>query len=330
MTEPILSVRGLKTEFVTPDYRVVAVDGLSYDLHAGRTLAVVGESGSGKSVHALSILRLLPVPPARITAGEVLYRGRDLLKLPEAELRRLRGDRLAMIFQEPMTSLNPVMRVGEQIAESVALHKGASDAAAAARAVELLGKVGIPAPEKRARDYPHQFSGGMRQRAMIAMALACDPDILIADEPTTALDVTIQAQILELMKALQREFKMAMVLITHNIGVVAEMADDVVVMYAGRAVEKASVHEVFKTPAHPYTRALLGSVPSIYTRKERLAAIAGQPPDLAAPRAGCPFAPRCAEALERCAAEDPPPFPLPGGRMSNCWLVEGKTPAAAP
>ena len=291
---------------------------------------MVGESGSGKSVHALSVMRLLPVPPARVTAGEVLYRGRDLLTLPDAEMRRLRGDRLAMIFQEPMTSLNPVMRVGEQIAESVILHKNASPAAARARAVELLGKVGIPAPAKRVDDYPHQFSGGMRQRAMIAMALACDPDVLIADEPTTALDVTIQAQILELMKELQREFRMALILITHNIGVVAEMADDVVVMYAGRAVEKAPVQEIFKSPKHPYTRALLGSVPSIYVRKDRLASIPGQPPDLAAERRGCPFAPRCAEALERCRAEDPGAFVLAGGRMSNCWLVEEEAAAGAP
>jgi oligopeptide/dipeptide ABC transporter ATP-binding protein len=327
MPEPILSVRGLKTEFRTADYHVQAVDGLSYDLHAGRTLAVVGESGSGKSVHALSVMGLLPTPPARVTAGEVVYRGRDLLKLPPEEMRRLRGDRIAMIFQEPMTSLNPVLRVGDQIAESFILHKGADAAAANARAADLLRKVGIPSPEKRVRDYPHQFSGGMRQRAMIAMALACDPDVLIADEPTTALDVTIQAQILELLKDLQRELKMALVLITHNIGVVAEMADDVVVMYAGRAVEKSPVQETFKDPRHPYTRALLGSVPSIFQRKDRLAAIAGQPPDLSAARTGCPFAPRCAEVLPRCASEDPPAFALPGGRMANCWKAEEKVPA---
>ena len=328
MDEPILSVQGLRTEFRTPDYHVRAVDGLSYDLRAGRTLAVVGESGSGKSVHALSILGLLPTPPGRVVGGRILYRGRDLLTMPAEGLRALRGDRIAMIFQEPMTSLNPVMRVGEQIAESVLLHKGVSREAAAARAAELLGKVGIPSPEKRARDYPHQFSGGMRQRAMIAMALACNPDILIADEPTTALDVTIQAQILELMKSLQSEFKMALVLITHNIGVVAEMADDVVVMYAGRAVEKASVQEIFKSPKHPYTRALLGSVPSIYVRKERLSTIPGQPPDLGDARQGCPFAPRCSEALARCRSEDPPAFALDGGRMSNCWLVEGEAKPA--
>jgi peptide/nickel transport system ATP-binding protein/oligopeptide transport system ATP-binding protein len=242
-------------------------------------------------------------------------------------MRKIRGDRIAMIFQEPMTSLNPVLRVGDQIAESVILHKGATPEAAMARAVDLLKKVGIPSPEKRARDYPHQFSGGMRQRAMIAMALACGPDVLIADEPTTALDVTIQAQILELLKELQREFKMALVLITHNIGVVAEMADDVVVMYAGRAVEKSPVLETFKDPRHPYTRALLGSVPSIFQRKDRLAAIAGQPPDLAKARAGCPFAPRCAEVLPRCHTEDPPAFALPGGRMSNCWKAEEQVPA---
>ncbi|MDE2291166.1 MAG: ABC transporter ATP-binding protein [Elusimicrobia bacterium] len=325
MSEPILSVRGLRTEFRTTDYLVRAVDGLSYDLHAGRTLAVVGESGSGKSVHALSILRLLPMPPARIVGGEILYRGRDLLKLPAEEMRKLRGDRIAMIFQEPMTSLNPVLRVGEQIAESVVLHKGATRAEAEARAVELLGKVGIPSPDKRIRDYPHQFSGGMRQRAMIAMALACDPDVLIADEPTTALDVTIQAQILELLKELQQGSQMALVLITHNIGVVAEMADDVVVMYAGRAVEKAPVQDIFRAPKHPYTRALMGSVPSIFERKDRLAAIPGQPPDLSGERVGCPFAPRCSEALARCGTDDPGFFELPGGRLSNCWKAEGES-----
>ena len=329
MDEPILSVRDLRTEFRTPDYHVRAVDGLSYDLRAGKTVAVVGESGSGKSVHALSIMGLLATPPGRVVGGSILYRGSDLLKMPAEGLRRLRGDRIAMIFQEPMTSLNPVMRVGEQIAESVLLHKGVPREAAAARAAELLGKVGIPSPEKRAKDFPHQFSGGMRQRAMIAMALACNPDILIADEPTTALDVTIQAQILELMKSLQAEFKMAMVLITHNIGVVAEMADDVVVMYAGRAVEKAPVHELFKAPKHPYTRALLGSVPSIYDRKERLSTIPGQPPDLGEERVGCPFAPRCAEAVARCRAADPPAFGLPAGRMSNCWQVEGEAQTSA-
>jgi oligopeptide transport system ATP-binding protein len=321
--EPVLSVRGLRTHFVTRERTVKAVDGITYDLFPGKTLAVVGESGSGKSVHALSILGLLPMPPAKIVAGQILFRGQDLLKMTHEQLRAVRGNRIAMIFQEPMTSLNPVLRIGEQIAEAVILHQKKSKAEAWAKAVDLLKKVGIPHPEERVRDYPHQFSGGMRQRAMIAIALSCEPDVLIADEPTTALDVTIQAQILELMKDLQREYKMAIILITHNIGVVAEMADDVVVMYAGRPVEQAPVGELFKSPQHPYTKGLLASVPSIYVRKERLEAIPGQPPDLGAGLlAGCPFVSRCPCAMERCKSDDPPQFHLKGGRMSNCWKSE--------
>jgi oligopeptide/dipeptide ABC transporter ATP-binding protein len=320
--ESVLSVRGLRTHFVTPERTVKAVDGLSYELGAGKTLAVVGESGSGKSVHALSILGLLPSPPAKVIAGEILFRGEDLLKMPARKMREIRGNRVAMIFQEPMTSLNPVLTVGEQIAETIILHQGKTPEQAWAKSVELLKKVGIPCPEERVHDFPHQFSGGMRQRAMIAIALSCEPDVLIADEPTTALDVTIQAQILELMKELQREYKMAIILITHNIGVVAEMADDVVVMYAGRPVEQAPVAELFKNPRHPYTKGLLASVPSIYERKERLEAIPGQPPDLSAGFTGCPFTPRCVGALERCASDDPPQFHLAGGAMSNCWKSE--------
>ncbi|MDE2491298.1 MAG: ABC transporter ATP-binding protein [Elusimicrobia bacterium] len=327
--DPVLSVRGLRTHFVTPERTVKAVDGISYDLLPGKTLAVVGESGSGKSVHALSILGLLPMPPAEIVAGEILFQGRDLLKMRAAQMQEIRGNRIAMIFQEPMTSLNPVLRVGEQIAEAVVLHQKKTQKEAWAKAVDLLGKVGIPHPEERVNDFPHQFSGGMRQRAMIAIALSCEPDVLIADEPTTALDVTIQAQILELMKSLQREYKMAIVLITHNIGVVAEMADDVVVMYAGRPVERAPVGELFSDPKHPYTKGLLASVPSIYERKERLAAIPGQPPDLGAAYEGCPFVPRCGDALERCRADDPPEFRLKGGRMSNCWRCESEAESRA-
>ncbi|OIO11866.1 MAG: peptide ABC transporter ATP-binding protein [Elusimicrobia bacterium CG1_02_63_36] len=321
---PILSVRGLKTEFRTEDYTVRAVDGLSYELFRGETVAIVGESGSGKSVHALSIMGLLPTPPAKVIGGEILFDGVDLLKSSAESVRRLRGDRIAMIFQEPMTSLNPVMRIGEQIAEAVKLHKGLSDEQARERASSLLQKAGIPDAEKRLNDYPHQFSGGMRQRVMIAMALSCDPDILIADEPTTALDVTIQAQILELMRELQREFQMALVLITHNIGVVAEMADEVVVMYAGRAVEHAPAEELFRNPQHPYTRSLLASVPSIYTRKDRLASIPGQPPDLALGIVGCPFAPRCGEKIERCESEDAPLVALSASHSARCWLIEGE------
>jgi oligopeptide/dipeptide ABC transporter ATP-binding protein len=320
--EPVLSVRGLRTHFVLPERTVQAVDGLTYDLYPGKTLAVVGESGSGKSVHALSILRLLPEPPAKVVAGQILFQGQDLLKMKPEEMRKIRGNRIAMIFQEPMTSLNPVIKVGEQIAEAVILHQKKTPAEARAKAIDLLKKVGIPHPEERVDDYPHQFSGGMRQRAMIAIALSCEPDVLIADEPTTALDVTIQAQILELMKDLQREYKMAIILITHNIGVVAEMADDVVVMYAGRPVETAPIHELFKDPKHPYTKGLLASVPSIYERKERLEAIAGQPPDLTGGFVGCPFAPRCPDAMDRCAQDDPPQFHLKGPRMSNCWKRE--------
>ncbi|HXT02114.1 MAG TPA: ABC transporter ATP-binding protein [Elusimicrobiota bacterium] len=322
--DSVLSIRGLRTQFITPERTVRAVDGVTYELAAGKTLAVVGESGSGKSVHALSILGLLPMPPAKIVAGEILFQGKDLLKMPPGEMRKIRGNRIAMIFQEPMTSLNPVMRIGDQIAESIILHQKKTPAEARAKAIDLLKKVGIPHPEERVDDFPHQFSGGMRQRAMIAIALACEPDVLIADEPTTALDVTIQAQILELMKDLQREYKMAIVLITHNIGVVAEMADDVVVMYAGRPVENAPVGELFKNPKHPYTKGLLASVPSIYERKDRLEAIPGQPPDLTGGIVGCPFAPRCPSVMDRCRTEDPPQFLLPGDRMSNCWLVEGE------
>jgi oligopeptide/dipeptide ABC transporter ATP-binding protein len=321
--QPVLAVRGLRTHFVTPERTVKAVDGISYDLHERKTLAIVGESGSGKSVHALSILGLLPMPPARIVAGEILFRGEDLLTMEPERLRAIRGNRIAMIFQEPMTSLNPVMRVGDQIAEAVILHQKMTRAQARAKSIDLLRKVGIPHPEERVDDFPHQFSGGMRQRAMIAIALSCEPDVLIADEPTTALDVTIQAQILELMKNLQNEYRMAIILITHNIGVVAEMADDVIVMYAGRSIESAPIGELFANPKHPYTKGLLASVPSIYERKERLEAVAGQPPDLSGGYVGCPFAPRCPSAMDRCRVDDPPQFQLDGARMSNCWLSEG-------
>ena len=323
--DPVLSVKGLRTYFYADERVVRAVDGLSYSLYPGKTLAVVGESGSGKSVHALSILRLLPQPPAKIVAGEIILQGKDLLKLSQAEMQDVRGNRIAMIFQEPMTSLNPVLTVGEQIAEAVIRHRRLSRHKAWAKAVELLKKVGIPHAEERVKDYPHQFSGGMRQRAMIAIALSCEPTVLIADEPTTALDVTIQAQILDLMKALQKEYNMAIVLITHNIGVVAEMADEVAVMYAGRQVEYAAVGPLFSDPKHPYTKGLLNSVPSIYARKERLEAIGGQPPELTKEFAGCPFAPRCAVAQERCKTEDPPLFYLGEGRLSNCWNQESSS-----
>ncbi|MHB2026883.1 MAG: ABC transporter ATP-binding protein [Elusimicrobiota bacterium] len=323
--DPILSVDNLGVVFRTDSGLVRAVDGISYDLFSGKTLAIVGESGSGKSVHALSILRLLPEPPAEIVSGQILFEGRDLLSMSRANMRMVRGNRIAMIFQEPMTSLNPVLTVGEQIAEAVMIHRKIGRSEALRKAAELLDKVGIPHASERIGDYPHQFSGGMRQRAMIAMALSCDPDVLIADEPTTALDVTIQAQILDLLKELQRDLNMAIVLITHNLGVVAEMADEVCVMYAGRQMEQAEVGELFKNPRHPYTRGLLNSVPSLYDRKDRLEAIPGQTPDLMAVIKGCPFEPRCALAMPRCRNERPARFSPAPRHYSFCWKEDENT-----
>jgi oligopeptide/dipeptide ABC transporter ATP-binding protein len=281
-----------------------AVDGVSFSLEAGRTLGIVGESGCGKSVTALSIMGLVPQPPGRIAGGEVLFEGRDLLKLAPAQLRDLRGDRLSMIFQEPMSSLNPAFSVGEQISEVLLRHRNIGKSDAKARAIEMLRRVRIPSPERRYDDYPHRLSGGMRQRAMIAMALACEPRLLIADEPTTALDVTIQAQILELMRVLREETGTSIILITHDLGVIAELADDVAVMYAGRIVEQASVERIFAEPQHPYTIGLLGSIPRLHVEQARLASIEGQVPGQHATPAGCRFEPRCPFALERCRAED--------------------------
>ena len=320
MAETLLSVRNLKTYFYTDEGVVKAVDGLNYELHQGETLGIVGESGCGKSVHALSVMRLIPTPPGKVVEGEILFQGTNLLKLPEDEMRRIRGNRIAMIFQEPMTSLNPVLTIGEQIAEAVMLHQRLSKKDAWDRAVEMLEKVKIPLARERVRDYPHQFSGGMRQRVMIAMALSCNPSILMADEPTTALDVTIQAQILDLMRELQKEFNMAIVLITHNLGVVAEMADNVVVMYAGRPVEHASVHDTFRDPRHPYTWGLLHSIPKLYERKERLIPIEGQPPSLIDLPPGCTFAPRCPFAMEVCVKADPPEYPVTDDHYARCYL----------
>jgi len=317
----LLELKNLSAGFYSDRGFTPVLDKVSLAIAPGETAALVGESGSGKSVTALSILGLLEKDAAKVE-GQILFNNEDLISCPESRLRQIRGNRIAMIFQEPMTSLNPVLRVGTQIAEAVILHQKASKEQAWAKAADLLGKVGIPHPEERVHDYPHQFSGGMRQRAMIAIALSCEPDVLIADEPTTALDVTIQAQILELMKDLQREYRMAVILITHNIGVVAEMADDVVVMYAGRPVESAAALDLFRDPRHPYTKGLLASVPSIYERKDRLAAIPGQPPDLGEGFPGCPFAPRCPVVMERCRTQDPPQFHLEGGRMANCWNAE--------
>jgi peptide/nickel transport system ATP-binding protein len=302
---PLLSVQNLRTHFATRNGVLRAVDGLSFDVNAGEILAIVGESGCGKSVTSLSILRLLDEPPAKL-AGSVLFGGRDLIKLDEASMRRLRGNEISMIFQEPMTSLNPLLTVGRQLAEPITLHQGLGDAAARARAIEMLKLVGIPLPARRFREYPHQLSGGMRQRVMIAIAIACNPKILVADEPTTALDVTIQAQILDLMRDLQARTGTAIILITHDLGVVAEMAQRVVVMYAGRKVEDASVEDIFLNPQHPYTRGLLGAVPKLGSSadeaptRRRLTEIPGVVPSLIAPLKGCSFAGRCAMVREVC------------------------------
>ncbi len=320
MAEPLLSVRNLKTYFYTDEGVVRAVDGMAYDLHKGETLGIVGESGSGKSVHALSIMRLIPSPPGKIVDGEILFEGRNLLKLSDEQMRRIRGNRIAMVFQEPMTSLNPVLTIGEQIAEAVILHQRLDKRAAWERAIEMLERVKIPSARQRVKDYPHQFSGGMRQRVMIAMALSCNPSVLLADEPTTALDVTIQAQILELMRELQREFGTAIIMITHNLGVVAEMCDNVVVMYAGRPVEETDVKRTFHDPRHPYTWGLLHSVPKLYERSERLIPIEGQPPSLVDLPPGCSFAPRCPFAMEVCTQVDPPNVPIEAGHTARCYL----------
>jgi len=295
------------------------VDGVDFRLERGRTLGIVGESGCGKSVTALSIMGLVPQPPGRIAAGEVLFEGEDLLKLPPARLRALRGDQLSMIFQEPMTSLNPAFTVGDQVAEAIWSHRDVSPRAARAQAIEMLRRVRIPSPERRADDYPHKLSGGMRQRAMIAMALACDPKLLIADEPTTALDVTIQAQILELMRALRAELGTAIILITHDLGVIAELADDVIVMYAGQVVERCSVPALFSEPQHPYTIGLLGSIPRLDLDKTRLSAIDGFVPSAAAMPAGCRFHPRCPFAVDQCLHEAPPLTEVRTGHFAACW-----------
>ena len=299
----LLEVRGLRVHFDTDAGAFRAVDGVSFSLEPGRTLGLVGESGCGKSVTALSIMGLVPRPPGRVAGGEILFDGEDLLQCPPGRMRELRGDRLAMIFQEPMTSLNPAFTIGEQIVEALLRHRKASKSEARERAIEALRQVRIPSPERRFDDYPHRLSGGMRQRAMIAMALACRPKLLICDEPTTALDVTIQAQILELMRTLREETGTAIILITHDLGVIAELADDVAVMYAGRIVEQAPSAKLFDSPQHPYTVGLLGSIPKLHATQERLAVIEGQVPDPLALPSGCRFRPRCPFAVEACARE---------------------------
>ena len=307
---PLLEVQDLQTFFHAEGTVARAVDGVSFTVGAGETLAIVGESGSGKSVTSLSIMRLVPIPPGEIAGGRVLFRGRDLLALPEPAMRDIRGNEIGMIFQEPMSSLNPLLTVGEQISEVVRLHQGLGRNAARQRAVEMLGRVNIPDPERRAREYPHRLSGGMRQRVMIAMALACRPALLIADEPTTALDVTIQAQILHLIRALQIEMSMSVLFITHNLGVVAQVADRVAVMYAGRIVEQGDVRTVFAAPLHPYTRALLRSIPRVEAvgrdPSHRLLSIPGQVPSPVALPPGCSYAPRCPLADEVCRTAMPP------------------------
>ncbi|RIY00320.1 ABC transporter ATP-binding protein [Aureimonas flava] len=316
----ILEIRDLKTYFGRGANEVRSVDGVSLHVDAGETLGVVGESGCGKSVTSLSVMRLVP-SPGRYAHGEILFEGRDILGLGAAEMRRLRGDRLSMIFQEPMTSLNPVRTVGDQIAEAFRLHRGLSRKEAAARAVDMLRQVGIPAPERRADEFPHQLSGGMRQRVMIAIALSCHPRLLIADEPTTALDVTIQAQILDLLRKLKAELGMAIMLITHDLGVVAEMCDRVVVMYAGRVVEEARVTDLFDAPAHPYTEGLLASIPKLDEAVDELFAIEGQVPSPTERPPGCPFEPRCRYAFDRCRRETPELRELDGGRRAACFLA---------
>jgi oligopeptide/dipeptide ABC transporter ATP-binding protein len=325
----LLDVRDLHTHFVTSRAVVRAVDGVSWDVFPGETVALVGESGCGKSVSALSVMRLVTGPAGRIVGGAIVFKGRDLLALSEEEMRRIRGREIAMIFQEPMTSLNPVLSIGRQLTEPLEIHLGLTGAQARARAAELLALVGIADPERRLSQYPHQFSGGMRQRMMIAMALGCDPPLILADEPTTALDVTIQAQILELMKALSRRLGAAMLIITHNLGVVARYADRVNVMYAGRIVERGTAREIYANPRHPYTRGLLRSVPRLdEPRRAKLEPIPGQPPDLSRLPVGCAFAPRCAHAVERCRAEAPALEPVETGHLASCWLANELDPVA--
>ena len=319
----LLEVNNLTTHFFTQDGVVKAVDGITYDLEEGEVLGVVGESGCGKSVHALSIMRLVPSPPGRTVAGEVRFEGEDLLQMDDAEMRRIRGNRIAMVFQEPMTSLNPVLTIGRQLTETLELHQNMTKQQAQSRAAELLQTVGIPDADRRLVDYPHQFSGGMRQRVMIAMALSCNPKLIIADEPTTALDVTIQAQILELMQDLARDFGTAMIIITHNLGVVARYADNVNVMYAGNIIETGTAEEIYHNPRHPYTLALLNSVPRLdASERVKLDAIEGLPPDLVNLPEGCSFAPRCKFMFERCLDETPVLVETNDGHTSACWRHE--------
>ncbi len=317
----LLEVKDLKTQFFTQDGVVNAVNGISYRLDQGETLGIVGESGCGKSVGVMSLMRLIPMPPGKIVGGEVWFQGRDLMKISDDEMRSVRGNKIAMIFQDPMTSLNPVLTVGRQVSEALELHKGMSRAEGRQRTIELLEMVGIPLAADRVDDYPHQFSGGMRQRVMIAMGLSCDPQLLIADEPTTALDVTIQAQIVGLTKKLRDEIGMAVIWITHDLGVVAGLADRVVVMYAGYIVEEAGVKDLYGDPRHPYTVGLLGSLPRLDEgRRRRLTSIEGLPPDLIDLPAGCPFCERCDYRIDRCMAENPALKVVGLNHKVACWV----------
>ena len=328
--ENLLEVRHLSTQFATGAGIVRAVDDVSWDVKPGETVALVGESGCGKSVSALSIMRLVAAPAGRITGGQILFKDRDLLTLPDHEMRDIRGKDIAMVFQEPMTSLNPVLTVGRQLTEPCEIHLGMPPERSRARAIEILGLVGISDAGRRLRQYPHQFSGGMRQRLMIAMSLSCNPALVLADEPTTALDVTIQAQILELMKGLSQRLGAAMLIITHNLGVVARYADRVNVMYAGKIVEHGTAREIYADPRHPYTLGLLRSVPRLdEPKREKLAPIQGQPPDLTRLPRGCAFAPRCAYSIARCATEIPPLDAVDGSHLSACWVARDLRERAA-
>ncbi|MDT4761301.1 ABC transporter ATP-binding protein [Sphaerochaeta sp. PS] len=321
--KPVLEVKDLQTYFKTDAGIVKAVDGVSFTIHEGETLGIVGESGSGKSVTNLSIMRLIPSPPGKIVGGQVLFEGEDILKLSEAEMRNIRGDKISMIFQDPMTSLNPFLRISTQMIETIRLHNpGVTKKEALERSIEMLKLVGIPSPERRINSYPHQFSGGMRQRVMIAQALSCDAQVLLADEPTTALDVTIQAQILELIAKLNAQMGTAVILVTHDLGVVAGMCDKVCVMYAGRIVETASTEELYAKPSHPYTEGLIKSVPRMDTAKknERLFSIEGQPPNVIDLPPCCPFHPRCQKAMEVCRHAYPPVKDLGNAHEVSCWL----------
>ncbi len=322
----VLEVKDLVTRFYTPEGIVHAVNGVSFSLDEGETLAIVGESGSGKSVTMLTLMQLIPQPPGKILSGEAVFLGHDLLKMSSDEIRHVRGAQMAMIFQDPMTSLNPVITIGKQLMEPMIIHQNMTNEQARNRAVELLRMVGIPNPAERLDDYPHQFSGGMRQRVMISMSLACTPQVLIADEPTTALDVTIQAQIVDLVKRLRKELGMAIIWITHDLGIVAGLANRVQVMYAGFIVERADVHELYQNPQHPYTRGLLGSLPRIDTGGDnRLLSIKGLPPDMLRPPKGCPFAVRCPYAFEQCV-QNPPLVSINPNHEAACWwnIDEGK------